>query len=369
MYSSTFSRDAVSRATKTTCSRHSGRSASRWSYATNPRTMFFAGSMRSVRKISLRSPARVSNSLAASITASEAASRAKASGSGPSGAANHESPVRSRSRTSRIDSMYSRAHRVVWKPTGTAASDSQIASATCVGRTRIEAGPQKGVWAKYDTSRSGRAARTIPVRARVGSPAPGRVAFGSVGDTASANAWLTETYASHATENDSSKSACGSGRRARGRGTTGSRSRRPRSGVGDVGVEFDEHDVGVEGRLLRAVQHGAVTVGERGRDATRTREHVGGCGQRVECAGEATRSAVCGDPSVFLDREQEWSSVRDDDHARSSVNSRSQSSSSRVDRKFSRTCSRPCAPSASAPTGSASRSMVRWAHSSIESTR
>ena len=84
--------------------------------------MFFAGSMRSVRKISLRSPASASNPFAASTTASEAASRANASGSGPSGAVNHESPVRSRPSTSRIDSMYSRAHRVVWKPTGTEAS-------------------------------------------------------------------------------------------------------------------------------------------------------------------------------------------------------------------------------------------------------
>ncbi len=40
--------------------------------------------------------------------------------------------------------------------------EAHNASAMSVGSTRIEFGPQNGVWVKCVTRRSGRAARTIP---------------------------------------------------------------------------------------------------------------------------------------------------------------------------------------------------------------
>ena len=91
--------------------------------------------------------------------------------------------------------------------------------------------------------------------------------------------------------------------------------------------------------------------------------------QREERAHQAAGAAHRLEPSVVAHREPERPAVRDQHHARSSPNSRSQSSSSRVERKLARTCSRPCVPIASAPTGSASRSMVRCAHDSTSSTR
>jgi hypothetical protein len=50
----------------------------------------------------------------------------------------------------------------VWKPDGTDAIDAQIAVAMSVGSTRMEFGPQNGVWVKWVTRRSERAARTMP---------------------------------------------------------------------------------------------------------------------------------------------------------------------------------------------------------------
>ena len=74
------------------------------------------------------------------------------------------------------------------------------------GSTRIEFGPQNGVWVKYDDD-AGRDARRAPspARARAGSPAPAPCRpSAACAITASANAWFTATYASHATENGSS---------------------------------------------------------------------------------------------------------------------------------------------------------------------
>ncbi len=64
--------------------------------------------------------------------------------------------------TSRADAVYADAQRVVWKPAVTAPIDEHIASAMSVGSTRIELGPQNGVWVKWVSFRSGRTERTIP---------------------------------------------------------------------------------------------------------------------------------------------------------------------------------------------------------------
>ena len=114
---------------------------------------------------------------------------------------------------------------------------------------------------------------------------------------------------------------------------------------------------------------GAVAVVDRRRDPRRASADVVALHQRQQRAHQTTRAALRCERAVVALREPERPSVRDDDHLRSVPNRVSQSSSSRVERKFSRTCSRPCTPIASAPTGSASSSIVRCAHSSTESTR
>ena len=144
------------------------------------------------------------------------------------------------------------------------------------------------------------------------------------------------------------------------------------------------HDVVVESVLagIESEQLDA-DIGERGRALGRRRPVVVGHGgghptdrfvrapaqQPPECSGQPTGAATSPERAVLGAGERRRPPMGDDDHPRSSVSRRSQSSSSRVDRKFARTCSLPCVPIASAPTGSASRSTVRAAHSSTEPTR
>ncbi len=160
-YSGIVSREALSRARKTTRERHSACSSSSASNTANPRTMFLEGSMRSTRSRSVRSPTSSASSAAAAAVASDLPSAASDSPSGPIDATN-VGAVMSGPRISRTDAAYARAQRSQWNPQGTAAIERQICSATSVGRTRMEFGPQNDVCVKCATRTSPRRARSIP---------------------------------------------------------------------------------------------------------------------------------------------------------------------------------------------------------------
>ena len=135
-----------------------------------------------------------------------------------------------------------------------------------------------------------------------------------------------------------------------------------------AGVEVEQVQIDAREPGLAGGERGPVLVGDRGRDPVDRLLGIRG-DPRPEDADDATGTALGGEAAVDGPCEPRRSAIGDEDQPRRPPSSRSQSSSSRVDRNWSRTSSRPSEPMASAPTGSARRSMVRVAHSSIESTR
>ena len=166
-YSASPWRDGYTIATNTTRPRSPGRASSSRSYARKPRTMFFDGSMRSLRAITSRSP-----------TASSSAPRPRRA------ARPTPRPLRARRRRGR-GSRRTAARSVAPRraPRGPTAG-TRRPSAWCgnrpgptrargtalrrrrSGSTRMSSGPQNGVWVKCTTRRSGRSARSCPAHER-----------------------------------------------------------------------------------------------------------------------------------------------------------------------------------------------------------
>ena len=121
--------------------------------------MFFDGSMRSLRNISLRSPTSVVELGAARCgRRREPASVGERVGVGAERRRERRRDVGSRPSISRADAVVrARPARGVEARTAPRPSTRRCASAMSVGSTRIEFGPQNGVWVKCATRRSGRA--------------------------------------------------------------------------------------------------------------------------------------------------------------------------------------------------------------------
>ena len=139
-----------------------------------------------------------------------------------------------------------------------------------------------------------------------------------------------------------------------------------------TGIEVEQFEVDAEARGRSGRGRIGVVFVHRRRDPRRVglaRAAVEE--QRAERADDAPRPAVRGERPVVVALEPVRPAMRDDDHCVElrSRNKRSQSSSSRVEQKLARTCSRPAAPIASAFSGSRINSSVRLAASSTLSTR
>ena len=117
-----------------------------------------------------------------------------------------------------------------------------------------------------------------------------------------------------------------------------------------LGIEGDEPQVDLEVVERARRRRRPVVVGDRGRDPGDV--VVAPFDDRPERAGQTAGAPLRGVTAVPDGLEPVWAAVRDDDHADwgypRSWKSRNQSSSSRVDKKLSRTCPRPASPISSA---------------------
>ena len=304
--------------------------------------MFLESSIRSLRTISFRSPTRSSSFL---ISVSTSGARARSPARPDRGRTTRRRCDRSRVRAEHLERRGAEGARPALgvEPGGARAMEAHSACATYSGSTRTELGPQNGVWVKCTMCRSGRPREHLrderelvvldqhvlavgghvddrlgegPVHLDVALPrlAEAPVEAGPAGQIEQPVVQEPD----HAVRDDVvvQPRVCGS--------SASSRACTP------------------PGRRRAGGDRGAVVLADRRGDPGRVfavRE------QRHQRGDHSTRAAVRGEGAVRVGDEAKRPAVRDDDHAvrlTASVPKRvSQSSSSRVDRKFWRTCSLP----------------------------